>query len=139
MEGQRRMKIAFVSDNGKNVSQHFGQARYYVVVTVENGQAVNREVREKMGHTHFTNEPHDEEDNVSPHGFGPRAQHRHGRMIEAITDCEVLIAGGMGLGAHQNLQARGIRPVLTDLISIDDAVNAYVEGRLEDHAERIHR
>ncbi|MGA8905956.1 MAG: NifB/NifX family molybdenum-iron cluster-binding protein [Candidatus Bathyarchaeia archaeon] len=131
------MKVALVSDNGKNVSQHFGRARYYVVVTVENGQEVNREVRDKLGHSHFDNEPHDEEQ--GQHGFGPGAQHRHGRMIEAINDCEAIVAGGMGSGARESLQARGIRPILTDIMSLDDAVKAYVEGRLEDHAERIHR
>jgi len=131
------MKIALVSDNGENVSQHFGRARYYVVVSVENGREVNREVRDKLGHSHFVSEPHDEEQ--GQHGFGPEAQHRHGRMIEAISDCEALVAGGMGAGARESLEARGIHPILTDVVSIDDAVKAYVEGRLEDHAERIHR
>jgi predicted Fe-Mo cluster-binding NifX family protein len=131
------MKIALVSDNGKNVSQHFGRARYYVVVTVENGQEMNREVRDKLGHNHFANDPQDEEQ--GQHGFGPGAQHRHGRMIEAITDCEALVAGGMGAGARESLQASGFRPILTNIVSIDDAVKAYIERRLEDHAERIHR
>jgi hypothetical protein len=30
--------IAVISDDGRTVSQHFGRARYYVVLTVENGQ-----------------------------------------------------------------------------------------------------
>ena len=131
------MKIALASDNEENVSQHFGQARYYVVVTVENGQEVNREIRDKLGHSHFANDPHVEEQ--GQHGFGPGAQHRHGRMIEAINDCEALVAGGMGAGARESIKARGIRPILTGVVSIDDAVKAYVEGRLEDHVERIHR
>jgi len=84
------MKIALVSDNGESLSQHFGRARFYVVVTVENGQEVNREVRDKQGQ----------------HGFSPEAQHRHGGMIEAINDCEALVAGGMGAGAPESLQAR---------------------------------
>ncbi len=132
------MKIAFVSDNGKNVSQHFGRARYYVVVTLENDQEVNREVRDKLGHTHFASEPHHEEHQGQPHGFDSGAQHRHVRMIESINDCEVLVVGGMGAGARQSLQTSGIHSILTDVLSIDDAVKAYIEGRLEDHAERIH-
>jgi predicted Fe-Mo cluster-binding NifX family protein len=132
------MKIAFISDDGKNISQHFGRARYYVVVTVEKGQPVSREIREKIGHTDFASESHEEEHRDYPHGFGPGAQYRHGRMIEAINDCEALVAGGMGLGARQNLQARGVRSVLTDIISIDDAVKAYIEGSLKDRTERIH-
>jgi predicted Fe-Mo cluster-binding NifX family protein len=59
-------------------------------------------------------------------------------MIETINDCEVLIAGGMGAGAEQNLRRRGIHPILTEVMSIDDAVKAYIQGRLEDHPERIH-
>jgi predicted Fe-Mo cluster-binding NifX family protein len=30
------MKIAIVSDDGMTISQHFGRATYYVVVSVEN-------------------------------------------------------------------------------------------------------
>ena len=131
------MRIALISDNGKNVSQHFGRARYFVVVTVEDGQEMNREVRDKLGHSSFANDPQDEEQ--AQHGFSRGAQHRHGRMIEAINDCEVLVAGGMGAGARESIKACGIRPILTDVLSISDVVKAYVEGRLEDHVERIHR
>ena len=98
------MKIALASDNGENVSQHFGRACFYVVVTVENGREVSREVRDKLGHSHFANDPHEEKQ--GQHGFGSEAQHRHGRMIEAINDCEVLVAGGMGAGARESLKAR---------------------------------
>jgi predicted Fe-Mo cluster-binding NifX family protein len=135
MEGESEMKIAFVSDNGDNVSQHFGRARYYVVVTVEDGKAVTREVRDKLGHMHFAEH---EEQHGSPHGYGPEAQHRHGLMIEAVNDCEILVAGGMGAGALESIRAHGIRPVLTNIMSINDAVTAYVEGRLEDRSERVH-
>jgi len=47
------MKIAAVSDDGVTLSQHFGRAPLYVVVTVENGQVVDRETREKSGHHIF--------------------------------------------------------------------------------------
>jgi len=76
------MKIAFVSDNGKNVSQHFGRARYYVVVTVENGQVVKNETRDKLGHIQFASDAHHEEYHGPLHGYGPEAQHRHGKIIE---------------------------------------------------------
>ena len=87
------MKIAFVSDNGKNVSQHFGRARYYVVVTVENGQVVKNETRDKLGHIQFASDAHHEEYHGPLHGYGPEAQHRHGKIIEVINDCEVLVGG----------------------------------------------
>ena len=34
------MKIAAVSDDGTTISQHFGRAPFYVVVTVEDGRIV---------------------------------------------------------------------------------------------------
>ena len=130
------MKIALVSDDGVTVSEHFGRAQKYVVVTVQNGHVEKREVRDKLGHMHVEGEHGHEEDPQQHHG--PEADHRHGLMMDPISDCEVLIAGGMGGGAVQSLLARNIRPVLTDISSIDEAVSAFVEGRLENRAKRLH-
>ncbi len=132
------MKIAAVSDDSVTISQHFGRARYYVVVTVDNGQIVAREQREKMGHAQFGGETHAEGNDPRGHGYDPAAQSRHARMAAAITDCEVLLARGMGAGAYDSMQAAGIRPVVTDLAKIEDAVQAYLAGALVDHVERLH-
>jgi predicted Fe-Mo cluster-binding NifX family protein len=135
------MKIAAVSEDGVTISQHFGRAPFYVVVTVEDGKIVSRETRDKMGHAQFAGEPHAEEAHgAGPrgHGFDPAAQSRHARMAAAIADCDVLLARGMGAGAYQGMEQTGIRPVVTDITNIDEAVQAYLEGRLVDHTERLH-
>jgi predicted Fe-Mo cluster-binding NifX family protein len=59
-------------------------------------------------------------------------------MAEAIADCEALLCGGMGVGAYQSMKERGIRPIVTDIESIDEAIQAYVEGRIVDQTERLH-
>ena len=59
-------------------------------------------------------------------------------MAEAIADCEALLCRGMGMGAYESMKARGIRPVVTDITSIDEAVMAYVEGNIVDQVERLH-
>ena len=41
------MKIAFPSNDGLTINPSFGQAQYYVFVTVENDQEVSREKIEK--------------------------------------------------------------------------------------------
>lgn len=133
------MKIAAVSEDGVTISQHFGRAPFYIVVTVENGQIVARERRDKMGHTQFAGEPHVEAPEGSPgHGFDPAAQSRHARMAAAIADCQVLLARGMGAGAYESMRQAGIRPIITDIPLIDEAVKAVVEGRIVDHVERLH-
>jgi predicted Fe-Mo cluster-binding NifX family protein len=132
------MKIAAITDDGNTISQHFGRAPYYMVMTIENGQIVNRELREKLGHTHFANDPHESEQPGQPHGFGPEAEDRHNRMATAITDCEALLCRGMGMGAYESMKARGIRPVVTDIASIDEAVKAYIDGQIVDRVDKLH-
>lgn len=135
------MRIAAVSEDGVTISQHFGRAPFYVVVTVEDGKIVSRETRDKMGHVQFAGEPHAEEvHGADPrgHGFDPAAQDRHARMATAIRDCDVLLARGMGAGAYESMRQAGIRPVITDIPLIDEAVKAVVEGRIVDHVERLH-
>jgi predicted Fe-Mo cluster-binding NifX family protein len=134
------MKIAAVSEDGLTISQHFGRAPFYVVVTVEDGKIISRETRDKMGHTQFAGEHEAHEGEADPrgHGFDPAAQSRHTRMAAAIHDCEVLLVRGMGAGAYESIKQANIRPVVTDIASIDEAVQAYIEGRLVDHTERLH-
>lgn len=132
------MKIAAVSDDGITISQHFGRAAYYVVVTIQDNQIVARETREKMGHAQFGGETHAEGNDPPGHGYDAAAQSRHARTASAIADCQVLLARGMGAGAYDSMQAAGIRPIVTDLANIDDAVKAYLGGTLTDHVEKLH-
>ena len=132
------MKIAAITDDGKTISQHFGRAPYYLVVTVEGGEIVERQLRDKLGHTHFVNQPHEPELPGQPHGMGSTAHNKHLSMAEAISDCEALLCGGMGMGAYQSMVARGIKPVVTDIWDIDQAVMAYVDGKIVDRVDKLH-
>jgi hypothetical protein len=44
----------------------------------------------------------------------------------------------MGMGAQQHLIASGIEPLLTDLHTIDEAVDHYVAGTLVSNPRRLH-
>jgi predicted Fe-Mo cluster-binding NifX family protein len=134
------MRIAVVTDDGQTVSQHFGRARQYFVATVENGAITQHELRDKLGHDQLQGEGEGShgEGHGHGHGHGPQADHRHGRMLQAVADCEAVLAGGMGQGAYQSLRARGIRPVVTDLTSVEEAVLAYASGTIVDRTDRLH-
>jgi len=132
------MKIAAITEDGKIISQHFGRAAYYLVATVENGQIVSRELRNKLGHTHFVDQPHAEEQPGQPHGMDAASHNKHQQMAESIADCEALLCRGMGMGAYESMKALGIRPVVTDIAAIDEAVMAYVAGNIVDQVERLH-
>jgi predicted Fe-Mo cluster-binding NifX family protein len=137
------MKIAFVTDDGVTISQHFGRARYYEILTVEDGKVVSREQRDKMGHTQFASQEHGDHHSSSSaqetrHGYGPDADDRHSRMATAIGDCQYLVVGGMGAGAYEAMKRSGIQPLVTDLEKIDDALTAHLNGTLKDHTEYLH-
>jgi predicted Fe-Mo cluster-binding NifX family protein len=132
------MKIAVITDDGQTISQHFGRAMHYLVATIKNGQIVSQEIREKLGHSQFASEPHAAETPGQPHGLDPASHDRHILMSQAIADCEVLLCRGMGTGAYESMKARGIRPVVTDIVMIEEAVLAYVNGQVVDHTELLH-
>lgn len=132
------MKIAVISEDGTTVSQHFGRAPYYVVVTAEDGEVVDKETRDKAGHSSFAHQHQEHTDEEGRHGFGAGAQSRHTAMAEAIADCQVLITGGMGWGAYENMTSRGIETIVTDIKSIDEAVKLYLEGKLLNLQQRLH-
>jgi transcriptional regulator with XRE-family HTH domain/predicted Fe-Mo cluster-binding NifX family protein len=135
---EMNMKIAVITDDGTTISRHFGRARNYAVVTIEEGKVVNREMRSKLGHDHFHGQEHTEEAHGLGHGMDAASHDRHAGMAEAISDCKALICGGMGMGAYESMRRLNIQPVVTDLTDIDAAVQAFIDGKLVDHVERLH-
>jgi len=132
------MKIAAITDDGKTISRHFGRAPYYLVLTIEEGKVVNREMRDKMGHNQFATQSHSEDSNDAGHGMDAASHDKHISMAEAIADCKVLLCGGMGMGAYESMRRLNIQPVVTDRIAVDDAVQDFLDGKLIDHTELLH-
>ncbi|MHB8581359.1 MAG: NifB/NifX family molybdenum-iron cluster-binding protein [Ignavibacteriaceae bacterium] len=129
-------KVAAVTDDGITISQHFGRAMYYEVLSIENSKVVKRERREKMGHHNFAQEEHAHSN--GQHGFDESSHNKHVSMAEAIKDCKYLLARGMGAGAYQSMLQLNINPVVTDIRTIDDAVKAIINGTIIDHTEKLH-
>jgi len=134
------LKIAVVTDDGERIAPHFGRARYYKVLTVEDGRIVAEELRPRGGHDHGPGMGHST--GASHHGH---AHHEHGHghhdhrgMLQPIADCQVLIAGGMGSPAFAAAQAAGLEVVLAGG-PIPKAVDAYLRGELTSDLRRLHR
>ena len=82
------MKIAVASEHGM-VTEHFGHCLEFVVFSTEEGQIVAQEVLENPGHRP---------------GFLPNFLADHG--------VEVIISGGMGGGAVDIFNERGVEVVI---------------------------
>ena len=128
------MKIAVVTDDGQTISMHFGRATHYLICTVEDGKITAKEMVEKVGHHHG----HEHHEHGDSHGHGADADHKHASMIEPVADCEAILVRGMGRGAYLAIEQAHIKPVLTDIANADAAVQAYVDGTIVDHTEKLH-
>ena len=118
-------RIAVPSDDGETISRHFGQARYFQVLTLEAGQVASSELRPKASHQHG--------DASHAAGIHPGQQ-----MVATISDCQVLISGGMGAPAFAKASAAGLEVIMTRERTIQAAVDAYLAGTLENVPTLIH-
>jgi predicted Fe-Mo cluster-binding NifX family protein len=125
------MKIAIVTDDHETISAHFGRALFYEIFTIDAGKVVSRETYARGSQVAGMREHHE-------HSGQGQHQHDHNAMIAPIADCQVLVARGMGMGAHISLKEHGIQPVITDIPEIQSAVEACLAGILVDHPERLH-
>ena len=130
------MKVAVVTDDGKTISQHFGRAKYYQVFEIQDGVIKGSERRPKAGHHVEGASHHGEGEGI--HGHGHEDPAIHNSMLSNIADCEVLIARGMGWGAFEAMKETGLKPFITDIESVDEAVKAFINGKLDSHTERLH-
>jgi len=132
------VKIAVITEDGVTVSQHFGRAPLYLVVTTEDVRIIGKETRDKAGHHTFAAGQHPETAPGERHGYDTGAQSRHATMAGTIADCQVLIAGGMGWGAYDSMKSYNVEPVVTDVEGIDEAVQLYLDGKLTNLMDRLH-
>ncbi len=122
------MKIAIPSDEGTYLSQHFGRTLGFTIYEVDDKQIINQEYRpntftghglgQHQGHQHHGPE-HEE-----------HAQHSHQRILDALHDCEVVIAGGMGRRLIDDLTDAGKRIYITTQIETRKAVEMFLADTL---------
>jgi predicted Fe-Mo cluster-binding NifX family protein len=123
------MKIAFVTDDGKFIHSHFGRASHYLVVEIQNGEISERLLLPKFLHHTEAHKQHD--DDMSK-------EDKHTRMFKTISDCDLLIANGMGYGARAAAEAVGIKVVNTAEKNIEFALQLFLSGQLENDSHLVH-
>jgi predicted Fe-Mo cluster-binding NifX family protein len=112
------MKIAVTSQNRKTVTGHAGKCRKFWVYEVEGSTVKAKNLLEL---------PIEQ----SLHASGHDAPH-------PLDDMNVLIAGGMGQGLQFRLKQKGIQALSTAEIDPDRAVEAWLDGTLEEVPAELH-
>ncbi len=105
------MKIAVSSDDKVTVHKgHFGEGKYFLIFLAEGNVPLAEEVRENRS--------------AGARKHGERAP----KVMEQLQDCEVLIGRSMGRHSVSKLVAKGKVPLLTQIASAFEAVQAYLNG-----------
>lgn len=134
------MKVAVITDDGKTISAHFGRAQKCAVIEVEDGKVIGQELRDKPGHAGGHNHEHDHGHAHSHHhGSHHHGQHRFHEKLAVMEDCQVVLCRGMGNPAYEKLVQAGLKPILTDIVDMETAVQAYLDGTIIDNPRRRHK
>jgi predicted Fe-Mo cluster-binding NifX family protein len=116
------MKIAVATADGVSLSQHFGQSKGFLVFEIDGSTVQNRELRTNA------NTPHN--DGICNHGQQQQGTQGRG-ILDLLSDCTVMLCGGMGAGAAQSMTANGIKPVIIPgECSAEDAITIYMSGNV---------
>ncbi len=120
------MKIAVASDNGQNISSHFGRTRGFVIFDIENSSIKNREYRNNTftGHARGIEHEHGNYDH-------------HSLILEALSDCKIVISHGMGRRIYDDLKDAGIEVFVTDETDTNRAVELFLNNKLTDNPELV--
>jgi len=123
------MKIAIPSDDKVTLSQHFGRTQGFMIYHTENNQITGEEYRLNNFTGHALGHHHDHE-HQSDH-----MHHSHGRILGALQDCEVVIAGGMGPRLYEDLTGSGKEVYISRQSEVRKAVELFLANELRSDKE----
>lgn len=126
------MKIAVPSNDGVNISAHFGRSKGFIIFETGGNQINSQSYIENtvtghaMGH-HNENEHHHED-----HGSHT---HSHTGILGALAGCETVIAGGMGQRLYTDLLAAHKKVFVTKEENAQQAVLLYLNNGLDNNPD----
>ncbi len=108
----KSLKIAVTTDESNNVFQHFGKTDTFTIYEIQ-----GKELKSKTA--------------LSSNGSG------HSELVSLLAEekINVLICGGIGMGAMEGLMDAGILVIPGAIGDIDVAVAAYLDGTLTDSSQ----
>lgn len=116
-------KIAVATNDNLKVAGHVGRCRSFLIFDTEDKKIINKMTRINS-FTHHGQQDHNHQELHQGGGHG------HHNLIDGLKDCEVLIFNHGGWRLIEDLKANNIKPVLTDEVMAEDAVQKYLDGTL---------
>lgn len=120
------MKIAVASTDGVLISEHFGRSKSFIVFEVADGKVGEGQVRDNTYTAHAKGECKEGENHHHDQ------HHSHADAVAALCDCQIVLCGGMGWRAAEELKASGIQAVIVDAgLSPNQAAQDFLDGKIK--------
>ena len=131
------MKIAIPSNDRETISAHFGRTTGFVILEVEDSKVLKSEyfTNNFTGHAQGLNHDHDHSAETHQHNQAS-TQHSHAGIFNAIGDCKIVIAGGMGRRLYTDFEQRKIQVFVTKEKNINKAVEMFINQNLDNNSEK---
>ncbi|MDI9624047.1 MAG: NifB/NifX family molybdenum-iron cluster-binding protein [Methanothermobacter sp.] len=100
------MKIAVASSDGENVDSHFGKASKFIIYEFDGEKAEMVDEREI--------------------NIDPAEKHQWMKTLDAVRDCDIVIAVQAGLRAKLGLEEASIK-LVSDEGPIDEVIKRYIK------------
>jgi predicted Fe-Mo cluster-binding NifX family protein len=131
------MKIAIPSDDKTTICPHFGRTAGFMIFKIENREVVDTEYRSNTftGHARGHHPSHDHTGNH--HTQMEAHQHSHSGIYQALGDCQIVIAKGMGRRLYVDFEEWKIQVFITKETDIQAAVDSFLNNTLDSDIERL--
>lgn len=109
------MKIAIGTDDQKTIQKgQFSGSRYFVVMEILNAGMTYKTIRVRDSGSQDTTQNHDNTQAV----------------MDLLKDCSLFMGASYGRDAVEEITSRGIDCISTTIEGIEDAVSAYLDGKV---------
>jgi predicted Fe-Mo cluster-binding NifX family protein len=92
-----------------------------VIFDIQDGKVITQEYKENIGKNN-----------------GECGSCNHSAMINNIKDCEAVISYGMGQRIYDDLIKNKIKPIVTEVENVDEALNQFLKKNLKNATEKLH-
>ncbi len=139
-------KIAFVSNNQKNIVGAFGSAKSFEVFTLEKGEITARETREAykpMGGNELPtlmNKVSSDSPAAKPIfslGVMDKSKEKHLKLAKTISDCNYVVARGMCANAWDSIEQFKMKPIITGQKDFENVIPDILKGTIIDNKQDI--
>jgi len=135
------MKIAVPSNDNTTLSQHFGRTKGFIIFQISEGKILSTEYRFNTLTRHVPDQQHQCGPNPGqchdgdPDHHGKHGHHSHNRILDGLSDCEVVISGGMGYRLLEDLKGAGKNIYITQQENARIAVELFLNNELTNNKD----